>query len=96
VAVASSSHSCRGNKVYRYKGLYYFYYNHSDSHPSHFGLKVLHEIPRNVSKEVFEEWVRKTQENLDSQYDKLRDPDYVTDEQPDNDFFLSNGSTKAT
>jgi hypothetical protein len=83
----------RGQKVYRWKGRYFVYYNHWDSYPSHFGLKVLHEIPRNVSKEDFEEWVRLTRENLDAQYEELRDLDedmnpYVTERQPQNDLFI--------
>src|SRR6267154_5229736 len=81
----------RGNKVYRHKGRYYVYYNHSDSYPSVFGLEVLHEIPRNVSKEEFEEWLRKTREYVYAQRDSqvLNDPDdstsYVSDKQPEND-----------
>ena len=61
--------STRGYKVYRYKGRYYVYYNHYDSYPSVFGLEVLHGIPRNVSKEEFEEWLRKTREYVDAQRD---------------------------
>jgi hypothetical protein len=84
----------RGNKVYRYKGRYYVYYNHWDSYPSVFGLEVLHEIPRNVPKEEFEEWVRKTREYVYAQRDSqvLNDPDdstnYVSDKQPKNDIFI--------
>ena len=80
--------STRGNKVYRHKGRYYVYYNHSDSYPSIFGLEVLHEIPHNVSKEEFEEWVRKTREYVYAQRDSqvLNDPNdstnYVSDKQP--------------
>jgi hypothetical protein len=83
----------RGQKVYRYKGRYFVYYNHMDSYPSYFGLKVLHQIPSNVSKEDFEEWVRLTREDLDAQYEELkglgenRNP-YVTEEQPRNDLFI--------
>ncbi|KAF8493728.1 hypothetical protein F5888DRAFT_1722504 [Russula emetica] len=79
----------RGNKVYRHKGRYYVYYNHWDSYPSGFGLQVLHEIPRNVSKEEFEEWVRKTREYVYAQRDShvLNDPEdgssYVSDKQPE-------------
>ena len=83
----------RGHKVYRHKGRYFVYYNHWDSYPSGFGLKVLHGIPRGVSKEEFEEWVRRTREDLDAQYEELNDPNietkgYVTDEQPENDTFI--------
>jgi hypothetical protein len=80
-----------GNKVYRHKGRYYVYYNHWESYPSGFGLEVLHEIPRNVSKEEFEEWVRKTREHVYAQRDsqELNDPNdstnYVSDKQPEND-----------
>ena len=76
----------RGYKVYRHKGRYYVYYNHYDSYPSGLGLDILREIPRNVPKEEFEEWVRKR----DSQ--ELNDPDdtinRVSDNQPDNDLFI--------
>jgi hypothetical protein len=82
----------RGYKVYRHKGRYYVYYNHYDSYPSVFGLEVLHEIPRNVSKEEFEEWVRKTREYVYAQRDSLNDPDdstnYVSDKQPENDILI--------
>jgi hypothetical protein len=55
------------------------------------GLEVLHEIPRNVSKEEFEEWVRKTREYVYAQRDSqvLNDPDdetnYLSEEQPETD-----------
>ena len=83
----------RGYKVYRYKGRYFVYYNHWDSYPSVFGLRVLRQVPRDVAKEVFEEWVRLTREHLDEEYEKLKnsspqDTDYVTDEQPKNDLFI--------
>jgi hypothetical protein len=84
----------RGYKVYRHKGRYYVYYNRYDSYPDGLGLKLLHEIPRNVSKEEFEEWVRKTREYVYSQRDSqvLNDPDnsaeYVSDKQPENDVFI--------
>ena len=84
----------RGYKVYRHKGRYYVYYNHFDSYPSIFGLQVLHEIPRDVSKEEFEEWVRTTREYVYAQRDSrmLNDPDdssnYVSDEQPENNIFI--------
>ena len=64
------------------------YYNQYDSYPSVFGIEVLHEIPRNISKEEFEEWVKETREmyaQRDSQ--DLTEPDstyYVSDKQPEN------------
>jgi hypothetical protein len=61
--------STRGYKVYRHKGRYYVYYNHYGSYPSVFGLRELHEIPRNASKEVFEEWVREAREYVYAQRD---------------------------
>src|SRR5712672_989795 len=84
----------RGNKVYRHMGRYYVYYNSGDSYPHGLGLQILNEIPRNVSKEVFEEWVRKTREYVYSQRDsqELNDPDdpssCVSDNQPKNDIFI--------
>ena len=84
----------RGNKVYRHKGRYYVYYNHSDSYPNGFGLEVLHELPRNVSKEEFEEWLEKTREYVYAQRDSqvLNDPgdssNYVSDERPENDLYI--------
>ncbi|KAN0103950.1 hypothetical protein V8E52_011480 [Russula decolorans] len=51
-----------GYNVYRHKGRYYVYAGHADATPYYLGLRQLHEIPRNVSKEEFEEWVRKTRE----------------------------------
>jgi hypothetical protein len=77
-----------GYKVYRHNGLYFVYYNQWDSYPDHFGLVVLHEIPRGSSKEEFEEWVKLTRQNLDAQYEELKDleiysePAYVSDKQP--------------
>jgi hypothetical protein len=81
----------RGFQVYRHKGRYYVYYNHWDSYPEGFGLDILDEIPRNVSKKEFEEWVRKTREYVYEQRDSevLNDPsdptNYVSDKQPDKD-----------
>src|SRR6266852_8041950 len=80
----------RGYKVYRHKGRFYVYYNNSHSSPNGFGLNILHEIPRNVSKEEFEEWVKKTREYVYAHRDShvLKDPDeswsYVLDKQPEN------------
>jgi hypothetical protein len=77
-----------GYKAYRHKGLYFVYYNQWDSYLTHFGLKVLHEIPRASSKEEFEEWARSIREYLDAQYEELKDlpihsgPAYVADKQP--------------
>ena len=84
----------RGFKVYRHKGRYYVYYNHRDSYPHGLGLEVLDEIPRDVSKEVFEKWVRDTREDVYAERDspELNDPDdssnFVSDKQPDNDFLI--------
>jgi len=83
----------RGYKVYRHKGRYYVYYNHWDSYPSAFGLQVLHEIPRNVSKDEFEEWLTKTREYVHAQRDSMVLNDlvsskYMSDEQPENDTFI--------
>ena len=84
----------RGYKVYRHKGRYYIYYNHFDSYPSGLGLDLLRKIPRNVPKDEFEEWVRKTREYVYAQRDsqELNDPDdtsnCVSDNQPDNDLFI--------
>ena len=86
--------STGGYKVYRYKGRYYIHYNHCDSYPHGLGLQLLHEIPRNVSKEEFEEWLRKTREYVYAQRDwkEPNDPDnstsYVSDKQPENDLFI--------
>ena len=84
----------RGYRVYRHKGRYYIYYSPGDSYPQRLGLQLLHEIPRNVSKEEFEEWLRKTREYVYAQRDskELNDPDnptsYVSDKQPENDLFI--------
>jgi hypothetical protein len=84
-----------GNKVYRHKDRYYVYFNQYGSEPDGFGLEVLHEIPRNVSKEEFEEWVRKTREYVYAQRDSqvLNDPDdpsnYVVDKQPKKGIFIA-------
>jgi hypothetical protein len=84
----------RGYKVYRHKGRYYAYYNHSNSNPSGLGLKVLHRIPRDVSKEGFEKWVRDTREYVYEQRDSpvLNNPEdsinYVSDKQPENDDYF--------
>ena len=83
----------RGFRVYRYKGRYFVYYSHRDSYPSVLGLSVLREIPRGVSKEDFEEWVKLIREDLDAQYEILKsypegDAEYVTEKQPKNDPFI--------
>jgi hypothetical protein len=81
----------RGQIVYRHKGRYYVYYNHWDSYPNGLGLKLLDEIPRNVSKEEFEEWVRKIRKYAYAQRNsqELNDPadpsTYVSDKQPELD-----------
>ena len=83
-----------GFKVYRHKGRYYVHYNHWDSYPHGLGLQILHEIPRNVSKEEFEEWVRKTREIVYAQRDlpEMNDPNdpsnYVSGEQPENNICI--------
>jgi hypothetical protein len=83
----------RGFKVYRHKGRYYVYYNHYDSYPEGLGLELLHEIPRNVSKEEFEGWLRKTREHVYAQRNSqlLNDPinsyNHVSNEQPDDALF---------
>ncbi len=80
----------RGYKVYRHKGRYFLYHNMFDSYPDCFGVDVLREIPRNVSKAKFEKWVKAIQEYLDSPstYEKMNNAapdadDYMTDKQPD-------------
>lgn len=85
----------RGFKVYRHKGRYYVYYRRRDSYPCGLGLQVLHEIPRNVSKEEFEEWLRGTREYVHAQHDSLALNDdalhsrnYVSDERPENNVFI--------
>jgi hypothetical protein len=62
-----------GYEVYRYKNRYLVYFNEYDSDPSIFGLQILDTIPRGVSKEEFEEWVRSNQKNLDARYEELKD-----------------------
>ena len=42
-----------------------------DSYPHAFGLQVLNKIFHNVSKEEFEEWLKKTRENVYAQRDNL-------------------------
>jgi hypothetical protein len=84
----------RGFKVYRHKGRYYVYFNRWDSYPDGLGIELLQEIPRNVSKKEFEEWLRKEREDVYAQHDllALNDPDtagsYVSDEPPENDLFI--------
>ena len=96
-AIAPSSHPSlmgnRGYKVYRSKGRYFVYYIHSVFYPSHFGLYVANEIPRGVSKEEFEEWVRSTRDTLDADYEELKKnleggDVSVTDKQPISDLFI--------
>jgi hypothetical protein len=77
-------------KVYRYKGLYFVYYN-DYSYDSDFMLSVFNEIPYDVSEDDFERWVRSLGNALDEEYERLIDlddndwkSDYVTDEQPGN------------
>ena len=80
---------CRGFKVYCHKGRYFLYYNHYDSEPWYFGLRVLREIPRGVSKEKFNEWVKLTREDLDAKAEKP-DEEFIEDEQPQKGTFLDN------
>ena len=77
----------RGYTVYRHKGRYYVYYNHFDSYPDGLGLQVLHEIPRNVSKEEFEEWVEHTiRHPLQlGNSDGSSKSNFVPDKRPEND-----------
>lgn len=35
----------RGYKIVRYKGRYWVYYNHYDSYPENFGVKIVSRIP---------------------------------------------------
>ena len=72
-------------KVYRHKGHYLVYNIHHE-----YGPRILQGIPRGVSKEAFEEWVKITGEYVDAQYESLKDPnthlaEYVTDKQPESD-----------
>jgi hypothetical protein len=81
----------RGYKVYRSKGRYFVYYHHCDSNPDRYGVDVLRQIPRNVSKEQFENWARAMQEDLDPQYKKMMDSNltgYSADWQPVNTVFI--------
>jgi hypothetical protein len=81
-----------GQKVYRWKGRYFVYYNHLDSYPSHFGLQVINKIPRGAWKEEFKEWLRLTKEYLDKE---LKDFELgakaswcITDQQPANNMLI--------
>ncbi len=81
----------RGYRVYRYNGRYFVYYNHCDSYPDCLGVEILRKIPRNVSKERFEQWVRAIQKSLDAEYETMKDSrsgDYATDQQPRNTLFI--------
>jgi len=83
----------RGYKVYRYKGRYFVYFHLCDSYPDCYGVEVLRQLPRNVSKKRFEQWVRAIQEDLEGQYEHMKDSrsrstDYVTDKQPVNTAFI--------
>jgi hypothetical protein len=88
----------RGYAVYRIKGRYYVNYNHYDAHPDGLGLRLLHEIPRNVSKEEFEEWVERTiRHPLQlGNSDGSSKSDFVPDKRPKTTTTISNGSTKST
>jgi hypothetical protein len=88
----------RGSRVYRHKDDYYVKSSISDSSdPCGLGLEILNEIPRNVSKAEFDEWVRKTREYHDvyGQRDFAgevygMDPFscYMAWDQPENDLFI--------
>ena len=54
----------RGYKVYRHKGRYFRRYNHLDSYPSVYGLKVLREVPK--TPDDFQRWLKTIREELDS------------------------------
>src|SRR5260370_41679398 len=76
-----------GYKVYRQKGRYFLYYNHSGSYPELFGLDLLHGIPHDMSE--FEDWLKLTREMLDARYEELKNLDdlteHMSDKPPDND-----------
>ena len=82
----------RGYRIYRSKGRYFIHYNHWDSYPDDFGLEVLHEIPRGVSKAKFEKWVRLTRKELDAKFEELdsdsKKDDFVLDEHPEDDICI--------
>jgi ssDNA-binding Zn-finger/Zn-ribbon topoisomerase 1 len=63
----------RGYKVYRYKRRYFAYYHVCDSYPDCYGVEVLRQIPRNVSKKRIEQRVRAIQEDLEAQYEDMKD-----------------------
>ncbi|KAI0274485.1 hypothetical protein BGY98DRAFT_1115833 [Russula aff. rugulosa BPL654] len=77
----------RGYAVYRIKGRYYVNYNHYDAYPDGLGLRLLHEIPRNVSKEEFEEWVEHTRRHplQLGNSDGSSKSNFVPDRRPEND-----------
>ncbi|KAJ7672112.1 hypothetical protein B0H17DRAFT_989058 [Mycena rosella] len=62
----------RGHKVYRHKGWYHVYYNHYDSYPSNFGLKVAAEIPVGDEK-VYKEWLEQLREQMDKHFEENKD-----------------------
>ena len=80
----------RGYTVYRIKGRYYVNYNHYDAYPDGLGLRLLHEIPRNVLKEEFEEWVEHTRRHplQLGNSDGSSKSNFVPDERPVNDIFI--------
>lgn len=72
-----------GFKVYRYKGLYFVYYNNDNSCPSYFGLKVRDEVPSGGPR--FEKWVASLGRELDEEFELLKGGSrelFVIDKQP--------------
>src|SRR5216684_4148426 len=82
----------RGCTAYRHKGRYFLYYTQLDSYPDDLWLDVLHGIPRDASKEEFEEWVKQTREMLDARYEELKSLDdsteHMSDKPPENDLSM--------
>ncbi|KAM5431570.1 hypothetical protein McanMca71_004805 [Microsporum canis] len=62
----------RGYKIVRYKGRYWVYYNHYDSYPENFGVKIVSRIP--VDPAEYKAWLEKqraTYESRTAQLEKL-------------------------
>lgn len=55
----------RGYIVYRYKKLYFYCYNHSDSYPDCLGLMLYGRIPRN-NPEKLEKYLKRQRARLDN------------------------------
>jgi hypothetical protein len=75
----------RGQKVYRWKGRYFVYYNHSDSYPSHFGLQVINEIPRGAVQRVAKEYLDEELKDFEL---GAKASWCVIDQQPANDMLI--------